>query len=321
MNSFTITKNLADKRLDKVLKSFFPEASLSFLYKSLRKGNIKVNKKKKKPDYKTQENDTIVCFFSDVPQAKKVTKIALHTKDSFFIKNFYPLFEDDDLLVLNKIAKIAVHPGSKHNAGKTMLDIARAHTAQYNIKDFDTTLVHRLDLETSGILIFAKNASILRKMNDLIQSRHVRKYYTALCYGVIEKDSGSITTSLERTESKERGTKIRVSEEKSAKKAVTHYHVLKRFRDASLIKLKIDTGRMHQIRVHMKSIEHPILGDNQYGDFAMNKQLQKAPLSLKRMFLHASEYQFTHPITNKLIKLKAPLPPGLTQVVDIYKKL
>lgn len=327
MKIIKITEIHADKRLDRVLKAIFPDMPMSAMFKHLRTGKIKLNKKRSKPEDKTQLGDELYIFLSPEETIQTTPKesgvdFAKLKDSSFFKKNFQILFEDDDILVLNKPAGIAVHPGSKHYSGKTMLDLAQAHTAG-KTGEFQTQLVHRLDLDTSGVLLCAKTPKALRTLNSEINDDSTQKQYYALCNGRIEKDSGTIKLALERTEGKSKSTKIIVSKKggKDSKMSITHFEVIERFGDkATLIAVKLETGRMHQIRVHMKSQGHSLWGDEHYGDFALNKEIAKEPYKLKRMFLHAFSLTFLHPTKKTAMTVKAPLPEDLQNTLKALKK-
>ena len=325
MKSYTVTETHDGRRVDKVIRQFFPDMPMGAIFKALRTGKIKVNKKKVKPEVKLQEGDEIRFFLrqDDIAQTAPKDEKEQFEKlrnSPFYKKNLSVLYEDSDLLILNKPAGVAVHPGSKHRHGRTMTDIAQAYTAG-KTKDFQTTLVHRLDLDTSGVLVFAKNAKALRFMNKQMQEHTTEKMYYALCKGSIKKDKGTIKVALERTEGKSKSTKIIISKGgKDAKMSVTHYEVLERFGDlATLIQVRLETGRMHQIRVHMKSQGHSLWGDEHYGDFKFNKEIAKEPYKLKRMFLHAFSLSFTHPSTQKTLKVEAPLASELKYTLGKLK--
>jgi RluA family pseudouridine synthase len=311
MKQIKITENHAQRRVDRVIKEMFPQLSQGLIQKHCRKKNITLNTKKCDPSQILQENDILSFFLPDdilspaLEKPKTFSETDLQ-KSPFFKKNLSVLFEDDDILVLNKPAKIPVHPGTDHYAGRTMIDIARAHSPSLI---FPIQLVHRLDKDTSGTLLFAKNRASLIHLNRQFQERKTEKYYFAFVHKNLKTLSGEIKIKLKRTSSSRKESKIIADD--SGKLCHTHYQVKESFPLGDLLKLRIFTGRMHQIRVHLKEIGHPLLGDEQYGNFALNAQYQKPPFSLKRMFLHAHSLSFFHPKTQKKLSFISPLPDEL----------
>jgi 23S rRNA pseudouridine955/2504/2580 synthase len=319
MKKFTITELHANKRIDRVIRSCFPKTPLSAIFKAFRSKKIQCNNIKVKQDYRVSLGDEVQCYFqSDVQAQNKAKQSGVDFEklksSSFYKKNLRVLYEDNEVLALDKPSGIAVHPGSKHYHGRTMIDIAQAYTAP---SEFQTTLVHRLDIETSGVLLFAKTPESLRNLNAQMKEKAVEKKYYALCKGVLNKDSGTINLALERTEGRQKSTKIIASRGgRNAKMSVTHFNVVQRFSRFTLIDVSLETGRMHQIRVHMKSQGHPLIGDGHYGDYALNRTFEKAPYNLKRIFLHAYFLEFIHPQTNKKVMVESELAAELRFVVE-----
>ena len=320
MKTFTITALHANKRIDRVIRVCFPNLPLSAIYKAFRAKKIKCNNKKVEQNYRLLMGDTIQCYFqSDIQaQDKKKPSVVDYTKllgSDFYKKNLHVLYEDEDILVLNKPSGIAVHPGSKHYHGRTMIDIANAYIGE---SEFETLLVHRLDIHTSGVLLFAKNPESLRDLNAQMKAKTINKKYYALCKGVFKKSSGTIRVSLERTEGRDRSTKVIVTNSREySKMSVTHFSVKKQYDETTLLDVSLETGRMHQIRVHMKSQGHPLIGDGNYGDFAINRRYEKPPYNLKRIFLHSYFLELMHPKTEKVLKITAPLPAELQNTLDV----
>ena len=176
----------------------------------------------------------------------------------------------------DKLAGIAVHPGTKTPWGRSLIDLFTATARSEDPKAPEPKLVHRLDKDTSGLILIAKNDATLRKLTELIRKGKIEKKYLALIKGKLSKQKGEIRLKLLRTEGS-KFTKIRVSDEAEAKESVTHYEVQSYFPDlnASLLEVRLETGRMHQIRVHFASLGHPLAGDEAYGDFAWNRELAK----------------------------------------------
>ncbi len=210
------------------------------------------------------------------------------------------LYEDDYLLIVNKPAHILVHPDDKSKRG-TLCNIVSFY---YQNKGYDYSIkyAHRLDTDTSGILLFAKDMLCAAKLNQLIATHTLKRNYLCFTEGLWQKKCGTIDLpiGMDRHHNQRR----RIS--KTGKKAVTHYEVLKEFGDYSLLKVTLKTGRTHQIRVHMKAMNHPILGDELYGG-----NLKKAP----RLCLHSYEVMFDHPVTKQPIHLKKELPFDLKQLM------
>ena len=184
--------------------------------------------------------------------------------------------------------------------------------------DFKPTIAHRLDQETSGMIIAALHGDTLRDFTRMIREHEVDKFYYALVKGNLKKDKGTINETLTRTDAA-KGSKMKVGETgKDAQKAITHYRVKQHYEGYDLVKIKLETGRMHQIRAHFASIGHPLLGDTRYGDFALNREVKKQ-LGLHRLFLHSCRLEFVW--HGDKIVLDCPLPKELQSVVDQLKPI
>jgi 23S rRNA pseudouridine1911/1915/1917 synthase len=233
------------------------------------------------------------------------------------------LYEDDDLAIINKPAGMMVHAGagateSQRNRG-TLVNALLHHFATLSAVggDMRPGIVHRLDKETSGLIVVAKNDDAHRKLAAQFARREVKKTYSALVHGWPKKDSGTITASISRD--RVRRTRM-TTRQPGGREAVSHYRVVRRldtaFGKLTLIEVKIDTGRTHQIRVHMASVGHPVVGDRLYGAPAGLKASRgqrddKEAISLPRNFLHAAQLELTHPRTSEKVALQSPLPPEL----------
>jgi len=231
------------------------------------------------------------------------------------------LFEDEHCFIVDKPAGVAVHPGSGIKFGHSLIDYCVALTRSKDPDAPEPKLVHRLDKDTSGLVMVAKNDGFLRKIIALLQSGNIQKIYKTLVRGAFLKDSGTIKEKIARREERAHGggskyTKISINSEKG-KDSITHYTVEKYFPklDASLVEVLLETGRMHQIRIHFASNDHPLAGDQIYGDFKWNRELQKE-WKLKRQALHAFSLQFIHPETGKKVYVESAIPKEIT---DIYK--
>jgi 23S rRNA pseudouridine1911/1915/1917 synthase len=237
-------------------------------------------------------------------------------------------YEDKNLSVINKPAGMMVHAGSgatddARNRG-TLVNALLSHYAQ--LSHFEDPvrpgIVHRLDKQTSGLIIVARNDAAHLKLSEMFSRRQVRKTYIALVHGAIPQDHGTINAPISRDAI--RRTRMTTRREEGARSAVSHYtvlqHIESRFGKFTLASVKIETGRTHQIRVHLASIGHPVVGDTLYGAPARltaglrrrKSDPEPESIALDRNFLHAAELEFTHPITGKSLSLKVPLPQELT---------
>lgn len=243
------------------------------------------------------------------------------------------VYEDDDLAIINKPAGMMVHAGAgatedQRNRG-TLVNALLHHFASLSAVggDMRPGIVHRLDKETSGLIVVAKNDDAHRKLAAQFARREVKKTYVALVHGWVKKDSGTIAASISR----DRVRRIRMTTRGTGgREAVSHYRVVRRLETAfgkfTLVEMKIDTGRTHQIRVHMVSLGHPVVGDKLYGAPGELKQSgrQKGEaadaISLQRNFLHAAELELAHPRTGKKIALNSPLPKELRQFLAALER-
>ena len=309
------------------MRLIFPRIPKHALYKYMRQGKIKKNNKKVKIDDKTALGDIFSFHLAkeviesfEVPRKVKIDYKKIRST-KFYKKNVSIIYEDEFLLAVNKPSGVPVHSGTKHYRGNTMADLLHAYGDKIQSK-FPPTLVHRLDLETSGVLLFAKNPEILRQVNKQIHDRKVEKKYVALCIGNVKQESLVIRTPLQRTHGRKKSTKIIIKNDVNSKMAVSHFRVRKHFEDiATLVDLRIETGRMHQIRVQMKSLGHPIIGDKHYGDFAVNRKFQKEPYNNGRMLLHSSFLSFLHPATKKKLNIEAEIPEDFQSVIKCLHSL
>lgn len=228
------------------------------------------------------------------------------------------LYEDEDLAVINKPAGMMVHAGAgatedQRNRG-TLVNALLHHFATLSAVggDMRPGIVHRLDKETSGLIVVAKNDDAHRKLAAQFARREVQKKYIALVHGWLKKDSGTIAASISR----DRIRRTRMTTRQSGgREAVSHYTVVRRMDSPlgkfTLLEVKIDTGRTHQIRVHLASLGHPVVGDSLYGAPREIRTGRAGAISLSRNFLHAAELKLSHPRTSKALSLQSPLPPEL----------
>ncbi|OIP54951.1 hypothetical protein AUK10_00250 [Candidatus Gracilibacteria bacterium CG2_30_37_12] len=298
MKQFTITSNDANQRLDKFLKKLLPHAPLSFIYKLNRKNNVKVDRKRKDNEYIIQEGESIELFIKDEEYEilTKVQKPLLHKRDDDRLNPQDIVYEDNDLLIVNKNPGVIVHPGDFKTTNLSLIAQVQDYLGdKLHSLTFKPSLIHRIDKDTSGIVMIAKNKPTLDVMLSALQSGKIEKIYLAICLGTPPETRGIIRKKLRRLEHAERENKVVIDDE-NGQTAITHYRVLQIgiHGKYSLIECILETGRMHQIRVHLASLGCPILGDNTYGDKQENA-FTKRMYGIGRQLLHASCISFLHP--------------------------
>ena len=307
MRHYTVTSSEDGMRLDQYLSKVKPDLTRSFIQKLIKGGHVFVNNKKMtKPAYKVSDKDELIV---DIPSIKE---IGIQPEN-------IPLdivYEDKDIVVVNKPAGMVVHPTDygAHVSG-TLVNAILHHCKDLSGIGGEKRpgIVHRLDKNTSGLIIVAKNDKAHNHIAKQIHDRKVIKKYLTLLKGHLHPKEGSIEAPL----AKIHGEKdVTVSVRKKAKYALTHYKVKKYVGDCSLVEVQIVTGRTHQIRVHFAAIKHPVCGDEMYGDKTLNSKLETR--GLKRQFLHAEYLKFRLPKNDEEIELSSPLPKDLK---DVLKKL
>ena len=308
----TVAEHEAGQRLDNYLIKILKGVPKSHIHRIIRAGEVRLNKKRCKPDSRIQTGDLL--RIPPVRTAEKQRSSENRTQ-AVPAREFTIIYEDDALLVIDKPAGVAVHGGSGVSFG-VIEQIRRARPEAGYLE-----LVHRLDKDTSGLLMIAKKRSALVKLHEAIRNDHPKKIYLALGVGKLPNDSFHVKLPLFKYTGAQGEKMVRVSED--GQSAHTIFRVLNRFSDdllhqvglsqLTLVQATLKTGRTHQIRVHLQSQQCPIAGDERYGDYQANKRLQK--LGLKRMFLHAAELHLDHPLTGEKLILEAPLPQDLAQFV------
>jgi 23S rRNA pseudouridine955/2504/2580 synthase len=289
----TIDDSSCGQRADNFLFKILKNVPYNHIYKIINKGEVRVNKKRIVPSYKLQNNDIIrippIFFYEKVNQIQK-PKIRNQV-------NLPVLFQDDHYLIINKPTAIACHGGSGINYG--IIEIMRQ---QYEYKFLE--LAHRLDKNTSGVLVLAKKRSALLALQEAIKKRQVVKEYTLLSAGLVIENHFVVQVPLYKHINKHNERLVKV-DFKNGKDSRTEFTVIKHFNNNfTLLKAKLITGRTHQIRVHMQHIKHPIIGDDKYGDFELNNIIAKN-YEFNSMFLHANTISFKHYITNENITINA----------------
>lgn len=299
MKNVIVNENDKGKRLDIYIAENFNELSRTMIKKLIESNNILVNDKSEKVSYKVQANDNISIDVSEAKETKlKAQEIPLDI-----------IYEDSDIIVVNKPKGMVVHPANGNPDGtlvNAILSICKNSLSGIG-GELRPGIVHRLDKDTSGLIIVAKNDKAHINMSEQIKERNVKKTYIALVRGNVPEEEATINMPIGRS-TKDR-KKMAVT--KNGKQAITHFKVLKRYSKYTLLEIKIETGRTHQIRVHMAEIGYPVVGDAVYSN-------GKNEFGIEGQMLHAYKLEFMHPITNKHMELTAPLPQYFE---EILKKL
>lgn len=292
-----VDENSVGQRLDNFLMTQLKGVPKSHIYKIIRRGEVRINKGRCKNIYRLKLND-LVRIPPVKTNEKEVTAPAQWLLSSLQQRI---LFEDDDLLVLNKPSGIAVHGGTANSHG--VIESLRFLRPDERYLE----LVHRLDKATSGCLLIAKNRKMLNGLQTLLRNRTITKTYTALLCGVIHQRSVSVKAPLEKRTLESGEHRVRVHPD--GKKSETVFKRLEQYKNATLVSASPKTGRTHQIRVHAKHLGHPIAGDERYSTPSQYKQYRDN--GLKRLFLHASKLRFTHPFSEEAVSFEAPLDAEL----------
>ncbi|MDC4235862.1 23S rRNA pseudouridine(955/2504/2580) synthase RluC [Pasteurella multocida] len=304
----TISEDEAGQRIDNYLLAKLKGVPKSLIYRILRKGEVRVNKGRIKPEYKLQANDIVrvppvrVSEKEHAPISTKLNKVSQLEKQI--------LFEDECLLVLNKPSGIAVHGGSGLSFGV----IEALRTLRPDARFLE--LVHRLDRDTSGILLVAKKRSALRSLHEQLREKTVQKDYLALVRGQWQSHCKVVKAPLLKNELSCGERIVRVSEQ--GKPSETRFSIEERYEYATLVKASPVTGRTHQIRVHTQYAGHPIALDDKYGDKHFDEQMTQ--LGLTRLFLHAFSIRFGHPKTGETLRINAPLDPEMKKILGALRE-
>ena len=305
MRTYTFSIYRNNKRIDQLIPMLFPKLSRNYVQHLIEESNVLLNEK---------------CISSHkIPQKKDIILLKIPSlKESGIVPSDIPLdilYQDNDVIVINKQPGIVVHPSD--NGGHMADSIVNA--LLFHCKDFQGIngtlrpgIVHRLDKDTSGILVVAKNDEAMAYLATQWQKRTVQKEYTTLVYGHLTPKKGSIEAPIGRSAQDRKKMSVRVGAK--TRYALTHYEVIEYIGDYTLLKVQIVTGRTHQIRVHFQSIGHPVVGDETYGKENINHLFEKE-CGLKRQFLHASDIEFKLPSNKKTKKIYAPLPKDLEKTL------
>ena len=298
-----VSADQAERRIDNYLLACLKPIPKSRVYQMLRRGEVRVNGGRIKPDYRLQSGDSIRIppVFEQPPGAE--TPIPARMIE--MIKTCV-MHEDERLLVINKPSGLLVHAGSGSAFG--VIELLRELYPQKH----DLQLAHRLDKETSGCLLVAKNMTVLRRINQALRSGAVHKEYDALLQGRLCKKSLRADSPLQRYRSHQGEGKVRLDAQ--GKTALSEFETVTVYRNATRVKVRIGTGRTHQIRVHAGALGHPLAGDRKYGDAEFNKKMRE--LGLRRMFLHAARISVPTLKDGGNYSFSAPLPTALEQVLQ-----
>lgn len=297
---FVIEKEQAGERLDKFLSESLPELSRTYVQKLIKEGQVTVNQQCEKANYKLEAEDRILLTIPDL-------------KEPDILPENIPLdilYEDSDLLIVNKPKGMVVHPSAGHYSGTLV------NALLYHCKDdlsgingvMRPGIVHRIDMDTTGSLLVCKNDFTHNDIAEQLKVHSINRVYHAIVHGVVKAEEGTIDAPIGRHPIDRKKMCIN---HKNGKHAVTHYKVLQRFSNFTYIECRLETGRTHQIRVHMASIGHPLLGDRVYGP-------AKSPANLQGQTLHAKTIGIRHPRTGEYLEADAPLPEYF---IKLLKKL
>lgn len=295
-----VLESQAGIRIDKFLADEFPELSRSYIQKLIKEDQITVNGKQVKANYKVSPADLVVM---NEPELKEPDILAEDIPLDI-------LYEDSDLLIVNKPKGMVVHPSAGHYSGTLV------NALMYYCKDdlsgingvMRPGIVHRIDMDTTGSLLVCKNDFTHQNLAEQLKEHSIKRVYHAIVHGVLKEDEGTIDAPIGRHPIDRKKMSINY---KNGKEAITHYKVIRRFKDYTYIQCQLETGRTHQIRVHMASIKHPLLGDVVYGP-------AKCPFKLQGQTLHAKIIGVVHPRTQEYVEADAPLPEYF---VSLLKKL
>ncbi|MGB0444976.1 MAG: 23S rRNA pseudouridine(955/2504/2580) synthase RluC [Porticoccaceae bacterium] len=293
----------AGQRLDNFLIRLLKGVPKSHIYRLLRKGEVRVNKGRVKADTRLAAGDVIRIAPIRVSESTSQNKPGRQMRARL---NECIIFEDDGLIVIDKPSGMAVHGGSGVSFG--VIEGLRADRPEAKFLE----LVHRLDRDTSGCLMLAKSRSALVNLQQQIQRNHIKKSYQALVKGKWPKGKSTINAPLKKNTLASGERVVRVDGE--GKASVTHFSIAKLYKEASLMDIRLETGRTHQIRVHCQFSDQSIAGDPKYGDQEFNQLVRS--YGLKRLFLHASCLEFKHPISSEWMKIESPLPSDLQTILD-----
>ena len=300
--NFNITEENSNIRIDRYLAEQCPDLSRSYNQKLVKDGAVFVNNRQIKANYKVQPQDQVILTIPDMQVPDILPEnIPLDV-----------LYEDQWLLIVNKPKDMVVHPSAGHMEG-TLVNAVMAHCGEH-LSGINGVLrpgiVHRIDKDTTGALLICKDDTVHRDLAEQLKVHSIKRRYRAIVQGNLKEDQGTVDAPVGRHPTDRKKMAVNY---KNGKEAVTHYQVLERFGNATYIECRLETGRTHQIRVHMASLGHPLLGDTIYGS-------SKNPYHLQGQALHAMILGFVHPITREYLEFQAPLPEYFIKLLDKLRK-
>lgn len=304
MKEFSIDRNTEGQRIDRYLSDELEDRSRSYIQKIMKEGYVKVNQKPVKSNYRLSFGDSVEVT---LPEAKEPDIVPENIPLDI-------LYEDQDIIMINKPKQMVVHPAPGHYSG-TLVNALMYHCGD-ELSGINGCMrpgiVHRIDMDTTGSLVVCKNDKAHQSLSEQLKVHSIRRIYVAIVHGNIKEDSGTVNAPIGRhpTDRKKMSTHC-----KNGRDAVTHYKVLERFGDYTYIQCELETGRTHQIRVHMASIGHPLVGDEVYGP-------KKCPFKgLQGQALHARTLGIIHPTTGKYLEVNAPLPEYFIELLDRLRNI
>ena len=301
MENLIVTTEDKDIRIDKYISSKLENISRVAVQRMIENGDILVNGKVVRTSYKIQESDKIEITLEEPKEA--------HLKPEDIPLDI--VYEDNDILVVNKQKGLVVHPGNGNPNG-TLVNAIMAHCKDSLSGiggEIRPGIVHRIDKDTSGLLIIAKNDKAHINLSEQIKNHEVKKTYLALVRGRIKEQEATIDMPIARDEK----NRIKMAVDKNGKSAITHFKVLKKYENYTFLEVNIETGRTHQIRVHLSKIGFPLVGDSVYSN-------GKNPFGVQGQMLHSYRLEFKHPVTGETLKLEAKLPKYFQDVLDKLDK-
>ena len=304
MTEYLVVENDGGERIDRYLADNFEDKSRSYLQKLIKDGQVKVNGKPVKANYRLVFDDRVEIFMPEVKEPDiEPENIPLDI-----------LYEDKDVLLVNKPKQMVVHPAPGHYSG-TLVNAIMYHCGN-ELSGINGVMrpgiVHRIDMDTTGSLVICKNDAAHQSLSEQLKEHSINRIYEAIVHGNLKEDEGTVNAPIGRHPTDRKKMSIHA---KNGREAVTHYKVLERFGNYTHIQCKLETGRTHQIRVHMSSIGHPLVGDMVYGP-------AKCPFPhLQGQTLHAKTLGFIHPTRNEYLEVNAPLPDYFVSLINKLKNI
>lgn len=302
MEIYTVEKDDVNKRIDIFLNDEIEDVSRSALQKNIEKGNITVNGEKINKNYKLRLGDIVEA---ELPPPENIDIVPENIPLDI-------MYEDDDLIVINKPQNMVVHPAPGHYTG-TLVNALMYHCGD-NLSGINGILrpgiVHRIDKDTSGVLVIAKSDLAHKALSEQLAAHSMKRIYNALVYNSFNEETGTVDKNIDRSKNDRKKMAVVI---RGGRNAVTHYRVIEKLGKYTWVELQLETGRTHQIRVHMSYIGHPLLGDPVYGP-------KKCPYNLQGQVLHAKVLGFVHPRTGEYMEFDSPLPDYFKALIEKLKK-